>query len=49
MSNWTYVSGTIKVDVMGRTQEEAEYILKTVIRHLPIVTGSETDMKIYIN
>lgn len=49
MSNWTYVSGTIKVDVMGRTQEEAEYILKTVIRHLPIVTGSETDMEIYIN
>lgn len=49
MSNWTYVSGTIKIDVMGRTQEEAEYILKTVIRHLPIVTGSETDMEIYIN
>lgn len=49
MSNWTYVSGTIKVDVMGRTQEEAEYILKTVIRHLPIVAGSETDMEIYIN
>lgn len=48
MSNWTYVNGTIEVSTLGRTQEEIEYILKTVLRHLPKVTGSEKDMNTYI-
>ena len=48
MSNWTYVNGTIEVSTLGRTQEEIEYILKTVLRHLPKVTGSERDMNTYI-
>ena len=49
MSMWTYVSGTIQVHVEGRTQPEIEYVLKTVLEHLPKVTGSEEDMKVYIN
>ena len=49
MSYWTYIHGTIEVSPLGRTQEEKEYILKTVLNHLPRVTGSEGDMDIYIN
>jgi len=49
MSCWTYISGIIEVDVPGRTQPEIEYILKTIIDHLPIVTGSERNMEIYLN
>lgn len=49
MSCWTYVKGVIEVDGMGRTQPEVEYILKTVLDHLPKVTGSERNMDIYLN
>lgn len=49
MSYWTYIDGTIQVDVPGRTQPEIEYILKTILDHLPIVTGSERNMEVYIN
>lgn len=48
MSHWTYINGTIEVSTLGRTQEEIEYILKTVLRHLPKVTGSEKDMSSYL-
>ena len=48
MSWWTYINGTITVEPMGRTQAEKRYILETVINHLPLVTGSEKDMDIYI-
>lgn len=48
MSYWCYVHGTVTVSVMGRTQEEKEYILKTVLNHLPTVSGSEKDMDVYI-
>lgn len=44
MSSWTHLIGTIKVSVFGRTTEENEYVLKTVLKHLPIVSGSERDM-----
>lgn len=47
MSNWTYVQGLIELDVPGRTQAEKNYILQTVIDHLPKVTGSERSMNIY--
>ena len=49
MSMWTYILGTIEVSPCGRTQAEKEYILKTVLDHLPRVTGSEEDMEVYIN
>lgn len=42
MSSWTYVQGLIELDVPGRTQAEKNYILQTVIDHLPKVTGSES-------
>lgn len=47
MSNWTYVQGLIELGVPGRTQAEKNYILQTVIDHLPKVTGSEKSMNIY--
>ena len=48
MSWWTYVNGTITVEPMGRTQAEKRYILETVLNHLPLVTGSEGDMDVYV-
>lgn len=47
MSSWTYIQGLIELDVPGRTQAEKNYILQTVIDHLPKVTGSEKSMNIY--
>lgn len=47
MSMWTYVQGLIELDVPGRTQAEKDYILQTVIDHLPKVTGSEGNMDIH--
>lgn len=45
---WTYVQGLIELGAPGRTQAEKDYILQTVINHLPKVTGSEGDMDIHI-
>lgn len=47
MSSWTHVQGLIELDVPGRTQAEKNYILQTVIDHLPKVTGSEKPMNVY--
>lgn len=47
MSFWTYIFGSIKVHVPGRTQAEIQYILDTVLEHLPVVTGSEGEMKVH--
>lgn len=47
MSMWTYVRGLIEIGAPGRTQAEKDYILQTVIDHLPKVTGSEYGMNIY--
>ena len=48
MSFWTYINGTVTVRPLGRTQAEKRYILDTVLEHLPLVTGSEKDMNIYV-
>ena len=48
MSCWSYITGWVQVQPMGRTQEEKEYILKTVLNHLPVVQGSEEDMYVHI-
>ena len=48
MSYWTHIDGKIIVSPMGRTQAEKRYILETVLNHLPLVTGSEGDMNVYI-
>lgn len=49
MSQWTHIFGTIRVIPMGRTQAEKTYILQTVLEHLPVVTGFEEDMEVYVN
>lgn len=41
MSMWVYVHGLLRVSVSGRTQKEKEYLLDSVLRHLPTITGSE--------
>lgn len=48
MSSWTHVKGMVEVEPLGCTQAEKRYILETVLNHLPCVSGSENDMKIYI-
>lgn len=48
MSFWSYVRGMVEVELLGCTQAEKRYILETVLNHLPHVSGSENDMKIYI-
>lgn len=48
MSNWSYIQGTITVSPIGRTQAQKRYILDTVLSHLPIVSGSERDMNVYV-
>lgn len=48
MSCWTYINGTVTVSPIGRTQAEKRYVLDTVLNHLPLVTGSERDMNIYV-
>ncbi len=48
MSEWTYCKGYIEVTPFGRTQEEKEFILKTILNHLPIVDGSEEPMYTHI-
>lgn len=48
MSFWTYINGNIIVSPLGRTQAEKRYILDTVLSHLPVVSGSEGDMDVYV-
>lgn len=47
MGMWTYVRGLIEIGAPGRTQAEKDYILQTVIDHLPKITGSERNMDIH--
>ena len=48
MSLWTHIFGTIRVDPAGSTIAQQEYILKTVLTHQPLVTGSEGNMRVNI-
>lgn len=48
MSCWTKIRGYVEVEPFGRTQEEMEFILKTVLNHLPLVSGSEGRMNTHI-
>lgn len=48
MSIWSHVHGTVVVRPFGETQAEKRYVLDSVLAHLPKVTGSEEDMKVYI-
>ena len=48
MSSWTYVRGMIRVDPIGETTTEKEFVVHTVLDHLPPVTGSEKNMCVYV-
>lgn len=48
MSSWTHINGAIIVRPAGRSQPEIEYVLRTVLDHLPMVTGSEGPMHVYV-
>ena len=49
MSWWTYVRGYIKIDLyQARTQAEADYLIQTILNHMPRITGSEGDASINI-
>lgn len=49
MSHWTYITGVITVSSIGRTSEENEFIIKTALNHLPIVSGYEQNMQVNIS
>lgn len=48
MSNWTHIRGVICVDVDGETEEQCDFILKSALKFLPKVKGSERDMEYHI-
>ena len=49
MSMWTYITGVIEVEPMGRTQAEKLYIIQTVLEHLLVVCGSVGELNYHIN
>jgi hypothetical protein len=49
MSHWTYITGVITVSTIGSTTEENEYIVKTTLNHLPVVSGSEQNMQVNVS
>lgn len=48
MSYWTHICGVVEVSPAGRTQHENDYVLNTILDHLPLVTGSEKDMTVHV-
>ena len=48
MSDWTHITGTVTVKPMGGTQAQKQYVLKTVLEHLPPVTGLDGGMRTHI-
>ena len=48
MSFWTHVFGTVKVEPLGYSEHAREFVLKTVLDHLPPVTGIEGNMHVDI-
>lgn len=49
MSYWTNISGVIDVTpVSGFTPRQERYVLETVLEHLPVVSGSESDMTAHV-
>ena len=48
MSHWTYITGAVEVTPAGETQPQLRYVLDTVLEHLPVVSGSEGNMKVHV-
>ena len=49
MSIWGHINGIIEVSPIGRSQEEKDYVLKTILNHLPIKDYMDGHMNVYIN
>ena len=49
MSRWMNISGVIDVTpVSGFTPRQERYVLETILDHLPVVSGSESDMTAHV-
>lgn len=48
MSTYFRINGVVTVKPKGRTQAEKQYVLETVLQHLPLVTGIDTKMNVHI-
>lgn len=47
---WTHINGVLVVEPLGNTDAQTEYVLKTVLDHLPVVESRyEGEMEIYVN
>ena len=49
MARWTHIFGTIQVRMCESTNEASEYILKTVLKHLPEVWCELEPMKVIMS
>lgn len=47
MSHWTYVKGMIEVSCYAVSNPQVRYIIESVLEHLPVVSGSEGNMRIH--
>lgn len=47
MSHWTYVKGMIEVSCLAFSNPQVRYIIESVLEHLPVVSGSEGNMRIH--
>ena len=48
MSFWTHVFGTIKVEPLGYSDHAREFVLRSVLDHIPEVSGSEGSMHVEV-
>lgn len=48
MSYWTNIFGTIYVEPLGYSEHAREFVLRTVLDHLPQVAGSEGDLGVSV-
>ena len=49
MSDWSYITGVIKVRSNTLSDEMTECMLKTCLRHMPQIWGSEGGVEFYVN
>lgn len=47
MSHWIYVKGMIEVSCLAFSNPQVRYIIESVLEHLPVVSGSEGNMRIH--
>ena len=48
MSVWTHICGSVEIDVHGVSQSHIQYVVETILNHLPVVSGSECNMQVHI-